>query len=104
MDSTYLPEDLSMALDMSNYPTQGLSQEYVLRRHKFESEADEGIYDARLDWIKYIGRLDEFGSENPINGNYTALCLPLCRPERIQLVSYIVECTLLRVSVRWANF
>lgn len=45
-----------------------------------------------MDWIRYIGPAPEFGGCNPVNGNFTALVLPLCKPERLQLVAYVLGC------------
>lgn len=42
--------------------------------------------------MQYIGPATEFGGCNPLNGNFTALVLPLCKPERLQLVAYVLEC------------
>jgi len=82
----------SFCVDASCYDTQGFSENYTLRRHHHEIEADRGSQEARSDWIKYIGPVQEFGGCNPYRGNFTSLVLPLCLPERIRLVAYILEC------------
>jgi len=79
-------------VDISDYDTQGFCGGYELRRHKNEYEANAGCHEARQDWIYYIGPIDLFGNYNPINGNFTAVVLPHCRPERIRLTAYILEC------------
>ncbi|KAI1818647.1 isoprenoid synthase domain-containing protein [Poronia punctata] len=81
----------SYPLELSNYNTHGLCQNYRLRRHKFESESNAGTQEARQDWIEYIGPVDKFGNSNPIDGNFTAVVLPLLLPERIRTVAYILE-------------
>ena len=88
-----LSDDItSYSVDLSQYDTHGLCENYSLRRHKFESEANAGCQEARRDWIDYIGPVEQFGNCNPTNGNFTAVVLPLCLPERLRMVSYILEC------------
>jgi ophiobolin F synthase len=82
----------SYDLDLANYNTHGLCSKYTLRRHKYEGEANAGCHEARLDWIKYVGPADHFGGCNPFNGNFSSLVLPLCKPERLRLVAYVLEC------------
>ncbi|KAK3399185.1 isoprenoid synthase domain-containing protein [Sordaria brevicollis] len=72
---------------------------YTLRRHKAETLANAGCYEARQDWIQYIGPIKEFGNCNPVNGNFTALVLPLTKPERLRLVAYILEYAFLHDNV-----
>jgi hypothetical protein len=93
-DDAVTPADDRTAclLDISHYDTHGFCTGYSLRRHKFEEKANAGSHEARLDWAKYIGSTNQFGGCNPINGNFTALVLPLCRPERLRLVAYVLEC------------
>jgi ophiobolin F synthase len=87
-----LADETSYLVPLSHYDTQSLCSFYTLRRHKFESEANAGCYEARQDWIKYIGAIEEFGGCNPINGNFTAVALPLTKPERLRLIAYVLEC------------
>jgi hypothetical protein len=82
----------SVVVDISSYDTHGLSTNYTLRRHKFESDVNVGSHEARRDWIRYIGPIEQFGGCNPINGNFTAVVFPLCIPKRIRLVAYVMEC------------
>ncbi|USP73611.1 fusicoccadiene synthase [Curvularia clavata] len=78
-------------IPISQYNTHGLCSNYTLRRHKYEAEANAGCREARSDWIKYIGPIEQFGGCNPINGNFSAVVLPLCRPERLRLIAYVLE-------------
>lgn len=82
----------SNLVDLSQFDTEGFCRSYTLRRHVFEHLANAGCQEARVDWAKYIAPVDKFGGCNPINGNFTALVLPFCRPERLHLVAYILEC------------
>jgi hypothetical protein len=93
-DKAAAPSDdqVALPLDISSYDTYGFCLDYPLARHKFEVEANAGSHEARLDWAKYVGLTDQFGGCNPINGNFTAVVLPLCRPERLRLVAYVLEC------------
>jgi hypothetical protein len=86
-------EDLtSYAVDISQHDTQGFADCFPARRHKYETQTNSGCHEAREDWSRYIGSVDEFGNVNPINGNFTALVLPLCKPERLRLIAYTLEC------------
>lgn len=98
MDTNH-PSDNATSVDvnLANYNTHGLCSKYTLRRHKYESEANVGCYEARSDWIKYVGPANRFGGCNPVNGNFLSLVLPLCKPERLRLVSYVIECKLSRI-------
>jgi hypothetical protein len=82
----------SELLDISRFDTEGLCNDYTLRRHKFEHLADRGCHKARSDWAKHVGPVKEFGGCNHINGNFSAVVLPLCRPDRLELVAYVLEC------------
>jgi ophiobolin F synthase len=82
----------SYIVPLSNYDTHGLCADYTLRRHKWEAEANAGCHEARLDWIRYIGPIEQFGGCNPINGNFSAVALPLVKPERLRLIAYFFEC------------
>ena len=85
-------DETSYPVSLSRYDTQNLCSGYTLRRHRFESETNTACHEARLDWIKYVAPIEEFGGCNPINGNFTALVLPLTKPERLGLIAYAFEC------------
>jgi len=87
-----MEDDTSVLVDLTQYDTHGFCPGYRFRRHLYESLANAGCYEARQDWIQYIGPVTEFGNCNPRNGNFTANVLPLCRPDRLKLVAYILEC------------
>ncbi|KAK4237715.1 isoprenoid synthase domain-containing protein [Achaetomium macrosporum] len=86
-------------LDLSQYATHGFCPQYPLKRHRHEALANAGCLEARRDWARYIGPACEFGGCNPINGNFTALVLPLCKPQRLKLVAYLLEYAFLHDSV-----
>jgi hypothetical protein len=79
-------------LDISKYDTHGFCPNFPLGKLKYERLAAIGCYEARSDWIQYIGPVAEFGGCNPINGHFATLVLALCKPERLQLVAYVIEC------------
>jgi hypothetical protein len=87
-----MDDHTSERLDMGQFDTRGFCPGYPLRRHRYESLANAGCHEARQDWTQYIGPTDQFGGCNPINGNFTALVLPLVKPERLHLVGYVLEC------------
>ncbi|RAR08378.1 terpenoid synthase [Stemphylium lycopersici] len=55
------------------------------------STSDSRCLEARSDWTKYIGPTEQFGGCNPINGNLTAVALPLTKPERLRLIAYVFK-------------
>ncbi|KAK4171121.1 isoprenoid synthase domain-containing protein [Triangularia setosa] len=79
----------------------GFCHGYPLARHGVESEANKGSHEARQDWIKYIGcgPVGEYGGCNPADGHFCALVLPMCKPERLRLVSYLLESSLLLPNI-----
>ncbi|CAG8218609.1 unnamed protein product [Penicillium nalgiovense] len=70
----------------------GLCHDYTLRRHKYEKRANEGSFRCREDWKQYIGPIERWGNCNPYEGHFASVVLPLCKPERLELVSYNLEC------------
>ncbi|KAK4119290.1 terpenoid synthase [Parathielavia appendiculata] len=84
-------ERTAETLDLAQYATHGFCQGYPLKRHRYETLDNAGCYEARRDWAKYIGPAREFGGCNPFDGNFTSLVLPLCKPERLKLIAYIIE-------------
>jgi hypothetical protein len=82
----------------------GFCHDYTLRRHKYEQNANEGSFRCRDDWRKYIGPIERWGSCNPFNGHFASVVLPLCKPERLGLVSYVFECKWLCRAVKCASF
>ncbi|KAJ5065742.1 isoprenoid synthase domain-containing protein [Bipolaris maydis] len=99
ISSQELDDAISFTVPLSNYDTDSLCRNYSLRRHRWEAEANAGSHKARLDWIKYVGPTEQFGGCNPINGNFSALALPLTKPERMRLVAYVLEYIFLYDSV-----
>lgn len=98
-------EALCYEVDLKKYDdTHGLSEGYPCRRHLYEAEGNLGASEARADWAKILGPSSKFGNANPINGSFTALTFPLCRPERVRLVTYIIECESLHVSLVHIDF
>ncbi|KAK4100847.1 terpenoid synthase [Parathielavia hyrcaniae] len=78
-------------LDIAQYATHGFCPGFTLKRHRYETLANAGSHEARTDWAHYIGPSGEFGGCNPVNGNFTSLVVPLCRPDRLRLVAYVIE-------------
>lgn len=86
-------EKYSDAIDTSQFDTHGLVQSLRARKHQNEDLANEGTRQARRDWLKYVGDLDdEPGGGGCVNGHFAALTLPTCKPERLRIIAYIYEC------------
>ena len=84
-------ETVSRPIDLTQYDTRGFCHGYPARIHNHEKEADDGSREARADWVRYIGPIDIAGGCNPFSGHFAALTLPTCKPERLRLISYIME-------------
>ncbi|KAF3925762.1 Dimethylallyltranstransferase [Dactylellina cionopaga] len=86
-------DSTSTLLDIAAFNRQGFceAEGYELRIHKFAGEAQAGTDELRSDWSSYVGPLKEWGNDNAIDGNFIALSIPMCRPERLRLVAYAFE-------------
>ncbi|KAF3080003.1 hypothetical protein TWF706_003037 [Orbilia oligospora] len=78
-------------LDVASYDTYGFAEGFPFRKYKFESLADGGTDRCRSDWVSYVGPVEVWGNHNPSCGNLVTLLFPMCKPERMALVSYIFE-------------
>ncbi|EMC96021.1 hypothetical protein BAUCODRAFT_513498 [Baudoinia panamericana UAMH 10762] len=83
--------ETSYVVDSSQFDSQGFCDGYELRRHRCESEANLGAYEARRDWLRSIGPIDEFGNANPYHGDFTSVVLPFTIPDRVRLCAYAME-------------
>ncbi|KAK3377643.1 isoprenoid synthase domain-containing protein [Podospora didyma] len=81
----------SHLLDASAYDTDGLCGGLLIRVHKHAELATAGALRAQRDWKELIGPLTSnfCGSLAPIS--LTAVAAPGCRPERLEIVSYVIE-------------
>lgn len=84
--------ELSVRVARDASDIDGLCHGYELRRHKHEQNANEGSFRCRKDWTRYIGPIERWGNCNPYEGHFASVVLPMCKPERLALVSYIFEC------------
>lgn len=95
MDSNLAEEDICIVLDMNGFDTDGLGLRLPARIHKSHREIDEATIKLRRDWAKQVGTITEFGQYNPFHGNFIALALPTCLPERVSVLARLSEGTLL---------
>lgn len=82
----------SHLIDPSSYPTQGLCDGIPLRCHR-NSDIDElGTIRLRRDWQTHVGPLPNstHGGLGP-DYNFTAVTIPECLPDRLEIVSYAME-------------
>ncbi|KAE8152335.1 isoprenoid synthase domain-containing protein [Aspergillus avenaceus] len=86
-----IDNDTSYLVDRSSADIEGFCQDYALRRHKYEEKANLGSLQCRLDWAKYIGPIERWGSCNPYEGHFGSVVIPICKPERLAIISYIFE-------------
>ncbi|KAL4771843.1 isoprenoid synthase domain-containing protein [Aspergillus nidulans var. acristatus] len=82
----------SYAVPQSAPDMAGFCHGYELRRHRYEHKANEGSLRCRADWETFIGPIERWGSCNPWEGHFGAVVLPFCRPERLAVLCYIIEC------------
>ncbi|EJP66250.1 fusicoccadiene synthase [Beauveria bassiana ARSEF 2860] len=82
----------SHLIDSSSYDSEGLSDGIPLRVHRNQDLEEMGAIRLHNDWRKFVGPLptNMGGSIGPIY-SFTAVTMPECRPERLELVSYMVE-------------
>lgn len=87
-----LEDLLSYRVPRETSDIDGFCHGYQLRRHLYEQEANKGSLHLREDWSQYIGPVERWGCCNPYDGHFASIVLPLCKPERLGLASYIFEC------------
>ncbi|KAF7194703.1 Ophiobolin F synthase [Pseudocercospora fuligena] len=83
----------SYQLDPSSYDSQGLCNGIPLRVHRNSDLEEAGTIRLQTDWRRYVGHLpvQSYGSTMGPIYNFTSVAIPECRPDRIELVSYIME-------------
>lgn len=83
----------SNQIDPLSYDNQGLCDGIPLRVHRNSDTDEAGTIRLRSDWRKYVGPLplaSHGGNMGPIY-NFTSVAIPECRPDRLEIVSYIME-------------
>jgi hypothetical protein len=83
----------SHLIDPSSYDTQGLCDGIPLRCHRNADIEEVGTIRLRSDWQKYVGPLPlstHGGNLGPVY-SLTAVTIPECLPNRLEIVSYIME-------------
>jgi hypothetical protein len=85
----------SHLIDPSSYDNQGLCDGIPLRCHRNSDTADFGAIRLLSDWQKFVGpimssRASYTGLLGPIY-NCTAVAFPECLPERLDIISYIIQ-------------
>nr|UXN86878.1 Bifunctional terpene synthase [Didymosphaeria variabile] len=82
----------SHLIDPSSYDNQCLCDGIPLRCHRNSDIEEFGLMRLRNDWQKHIGSLPSttYGGQGP-QYNFTAVTIPECLPERLEIVAYIME-------------
>ncbi|PLB50378.1 geranylgeranyl pyrophosphate synthase [Aspergillus steynii IBT 23096] len=83
MEEIYPADDTTSFLAQPIPHRFELGQGYTLRRHRYEQLGDEGTFNCRRDWVKYIGPIGPWGNSNPWDGNFCSVVMPFCKPERL---------------------
>nr|BCP56498.1 phomopsene synthase [Diaporthe amygdali] len=83
----------SYVIDPSSYDNQGLCNGIPLRVHRNADIEEYATISLRNDWRKHVGPLPltSYGGNLGPKYNFTAVTLPECRPDRLEIVSYIME-------------
>ncbi|KAG2026212.1 hypothetical protein GB937_001719 [Aspergillus fischeri] len=84
-------DQTSYLVPRSSPDIEGFCKGYPLRRHRFEHESNKGALQCRADWNEFISPIERWGCCNPWEGNFAAVVLPFCKPERLAIISYIFE-------------
>jgi hypothetical protein len=79
-----IPHRMSLT---AKYDTYG----FLLRLCIEAAQVRNRDYEARSDWIKYFGPVGQFDCCNPVNGKFSAVVLPMCKPDHLRLVAYVLK-------------
>ncbi|KAJ4352421.1 uncharacterized protein N0V89_007769 [Didymosphaeria variabile] len=82
----------SHLIDPSSYDNQCLCNDIPLRCHRNSDIEESGLMRLRNDWQKHIGPLplSTYGGQGP-QYNFTAVTIPECLTERLEIVAYVME-------------
>lgn len=83
----------SYVIDPSSYDNQGLCNGIPLRVHRNADIEEYATIRLHNDWKEHVGQLPltSYGGNLGPKYNFTAVTLPECRPDRLEIVSYIME-------------
>jgi hypothetical protein len=76
----------------TTYTTHGLCSSIPLRRHCNAATDEQGALRLRKDWHTHVGPLlpSAHGGLGP-NYSFTAVTIPECLPDRLEIVAYAME-------------
>ncbi|KAK0639609.1 isoprenoid synthase domain-containing protein [Cercophora newfieldiana] len=82
----------SNLVDPADYETDGLICDgYQLRVSKYTDLADLGSIRAQQDWSKHVAPTKFYKGTLGDTYDFISLCIPECRPERIEIIAYANE-------------
>ena len=81
----------SKLIERATYKTEGLCNGIALRMHKQSSLEKRGALRAQEDWSKLVGPVGHYHGHLGPRFDFAGVCLPECRPERFEIVSYATE-------------
>ncbi|KIK51154.1 hypothetical protein GYMLUDRAFT_252327 [Collybiopsis luxurians FD-317 M1] len=89
----------STKIDSSAYETEGLCDGIDLRMHNLTWLVDRGSIRAHEDWTKYVNPATEWcGNLGPVYST-TAVVLPECLPDRLEIMAYVNEVAFLHDDI-----
>ncbi|KAG8526296.1 uncharacterized protein KY384_000289 [Bacidia gigantensis] len=84
----------SRLVDPSDYQLEGLDglcDDVPFREHNDPIKGDIGAIRAQEDWKRLVGPLKDFKGGLAPRGNFVAMTMPECLPERLEVISYASE-------------
>ncbi len=81
----------STLVDPSTYETEGLCEGIALRIHINPDLEEKGVFEAQEDWRKFVGPVENYRGCLGPKHNFTAITVPECLPERLEIISYANE-------------
>lgn len=91
----------SSILDPDEYDLRGVCDPSLkVRRNNYPQYEVTGTLRAQEDWKRYVGSIKEsyWGGLSPY-GNFMAIAIPECIPERLEIVSYANEIAFLHDGI-----
>lgn len=83
----------SYLVDPSSYETHGLCDGIPLRVHRNTDLEEAAVIRLRNDWARLVGPLPivSYGASMGPYFSFTSVVIPECRPDRLEIVSYVME-------------
>lgn len=91
----------SHIIDPVEYETQGLCDGCPLRKNNNPQSEEVGVTRCQRDWNRFVEPLGLYKGGLGGKWNMTALVVPECLPERLEIISYAFEFAFLYDGMRF---